>query len=364
MSISSLGILGAGTMGGGIAIASAAAGLEVLLVDNNQDQVDKALEEAKRFYARAVEKGRMEADAAEAALGRLSASGELEALAGSELVVEAVFEDFDLKARLLEALSEVLPSDTLVATNTSCLRVSDLARHLKGQERFLGLHYFSPAQINPLVEVVRGEATGAETYEAALDFVRNTGKKPLACKDSYGFAVNRFFCPYTNEAARLVGEGLATTAQVDRIAKQAVGVPAGPFFVQNIIKPRINLHAIRNLAPLGAFYAPAPYLIQVGESEQPFEIADDDSGFTQNDGLVRDRMLGATFLPVLEALAEEIAGARDIDMGAQLALRFSGPCAQMDSLGRVEVERLIAPFLEAYKRPLPQSIEAVGSLVS
>ncbi len=364
MSIQSLGILGAGTMGSGIAIASAAAGLEVLLVDKNAEQIDKALGEAKRFYDRAVEKGRMAADAGEAALGRISASDEMEAMADSDLVIEAVFENFDLKAGLLEALSKILPADCLVATNTSCLRVSDLANHMAGPQRFLGLHYFSPAQINPLVEVVRGEATDSATYEAALDFVRATGKKPLACKDSYGFAVNRFFCPYTNEAARLVGEGLATTAQVDRIAKEALGVAAGPFFVQNIIKPRINLHAIRNLGPLGAFYDPAPYLVEVGEAEQSFPLDADDSGKTENDAVVADRLMGATFLPILEELSEGVAAAPDIDMGAQQALRFAGPCAQMDKLGRVEVERLVAPLAAAYDRPVPDSIAKVGTLVA
>lgn len=363
MNVETLGILGAGTMGSGIAIASAAAGLDVVLVDSNADQVDKALSEAKRFYDRATEKGRMTGEQAETNLARLSGSEDLGALAESALVVEAVFEDFDLKARLLSALSDVLPLSALVATNTSCLRVSDLAQHLKAPERFLGLHYFSPAQINPLVEVVRGAETSDQTYQSALAFVTATGKKPLACKDSYGFAVNRFFCPYTNEAARLVGEGLATTAQVDRMAKQSLGVPAGPFLVQNIIKPRINLHAIRNLAPLGDFYAPAPYLVDVGEAEQSFEIAEDDSGHTENDGLVADRLRGATYLPILEVLAEKVAGAADIDMGAQQALRFAGPCAQMDKLGRDEVERLVSPLCEAYDRPLPQSIAQVGTLV-
>ncbi|MEQ8653526.1 MAG: 3-hydroxyacyl-CoA dehydrogenase family protein [Kiloniellales bacterium] len=364
MTVETLGILGAGTMGSGIAIASAAAGVDVVLVDNTAAQVDKALSEAKRFFDRSVEKGRISSEQADANLGRLSGSEDLDALAGSALVIEAVFEDFDLKARLLAALSDILPGDTLVATNTSCLRVSDLAKHLAAPERFLGLHYFSPAQINPLVEVVRGEATSDETYQGALDFVRATGKKPLACRDSYGFAVNRFFCPYTNEAARLVGEGLATTAQVDRIAKAALGVPAGPFLVQNIIKPRINLHAIRNLAPLGDFYAPAPYLVEVGEAEQSFEIAEDDSGYTQNDAQISDRLRGATYLPILEALSEAVANAADIDMGAQQALRFSGPCAQMDDLGRDEVERLIAPLCQTYRRPLPESLKQVGQLLS
>lgn len=364
MSIESLGILGAGTMGSGIAIATAAAGgVEVTLVDVNAAQVDKALAGARQFYDRAVEKQRMTAEAAEAALGRITGSSDLEALAGSDLVIEAVFEDFDLKARIFEQLSEVVAPDALVATNTSCLRVSDLARHVANPARFLGLHYFSPAQINPLVEVVKGEATDEAAYRAALGFVQATGKLPLACRDSFGFAVNRFFCPYTNEAARLVSEGLATTAQVDRVAKEALGVAAGPFFVQNIIKPRINLNAVRNLAPLGPFYAPAaPLLVEHGEADKPFAIAEDAAGVAGQDAVVADRLRAATFLPILQELDEGVASAADIDTGAAQALRFTPPCALMDKLGRAEVERVVGALCRTWGVAPPKSLARVGAL--
>jgi len=364
MAIDKLGILGAGTMGSGIAIASAPAGMNVVLVDNTQAQLDKASAEARAFYDRAVEKGRMSAQESQAALGRIACEASIAALADCDLVVEAVFEDFDLKASVFRDLSGIVKPDALVATNTSCLRVTDLAGYVTEPERFLGLHYFSPAQVNPLVEVVRGEVTSDAAFDQALDFVRATGKKPLACRDSFGFAVNRFFCPYTNEASRLVGEGSATTAQVDRIAKEALGVPAGPFLVQNIIKPRINLHAIRNLGPLGPFYAPAPYLIEVGEAGESFDIDEDDSGRSENDALVADRLRGATFLPILEELDEGVAEPADIDMGAKTALRFAGPCKQMDELGKGEVERLIQTLCEHYHIPVPASIDRVGQLVT
>ncbi len=364
MSIETLGILGAGTMGSGIAIATAAAGgIEVTLVDVNAQQVDKALAGARTFYDRAVEKGRMQAAEAEAALGRITGSGDLDALGEAELVIEAVFEDFDLKAKIFRQLSGIVAPDALVATNTSCLRVSDLAAHVSNPARFLGLHYFSPAQINPLVEVVKGAETDPAAYDAALAFVKATGKLPLACRDSYGFAVNRFFCPYTNEASRLVSEGLATTAQVDRVAREALGVAAGPFFVQNIIKPRINLHAVRNLAPLGAFYAPAaPLLVEHGEADKPFAIAEDAAGVAGNDGVVADRLRAATFLPILQELDEGVASAADIDTGAAQALRFTPPCQLMDKLGRAEVERTVGALCQTWGLAQPKSLAKVGSL--
>ncbi len=364
MSIETLGILGAGTMGSGIAIATAAAGgIEVTLVDVNGAQVDKALAGAKTFYDRAVEKGRMTAEAADAALGRITGSDDLQALADCDLVIEAVFEDFELKAKIFRQLSDIVAPDALVATNTSCLRVSDLAQHISNPARFLGLHYFSPAQINPLVEVVKGAATDADAYAAALAFVSATQKLPLACRDSSGFAVNRFFCPYTNEASRLVSEGLATTAQVDRVAKAALGVAAGPFLVQNIIKPRINLHAVRNLAPLGPFYGEAaPFLAEHGEADKPFAIAEDASGVAGNDGVVSDRLRAATFLPILQELDEGVASAADIDTGAAQALRFQPPCQLMDQLGRAEVERVVGALCQTWSLPLPKSLERVGRL--
>jgi len=362
MEIQTLGILGAGTMGSGIAIASAPAGIEVTLVDVDAAQLEKALAEAKKFYDRAVEKGRMSAEEAEGALGRLTGASDMAAFAESDLVIEAVFEEFDLKARMFGLMSKEIRDETLVATNTSCLRVTDLAQTIARPERFFGLHYFSPAQINPLVEVVRWEGTEESAIQRSLGFLEATGKKPLLCKDAFGFAVNRFFCPYTNEAARLVDEGLATTAQVDRMAKDCLGVAAGPFFVQNIIGSRTNLHAIRNLAPLGPFYAPASLLVEVGEAHAKFEIDADASGIAGNDAIVADRLRGATFLPILEELAEDIAEPADIDMGAVTALRFQEPCKLMDDLGRAEVERLVKPLCDSYGVAMPETLARVGSL--
>jgi 3-hydroxybutyryl-CoA dehydrogenase len=365
MSISRIGIVGAGTMGSGIAIASAARGVEVALYDVSSEQLDKARAEAAKFFGRAVEKGRLSEEERAAAEARISGTADLAGLGGADLLIEAVFEDFDLKARTFEALSPVAKPEALIATNTSCLKVSDLAAHVTGPERFLGLHYFSPAQINPLVEVVRGAGTSDATIAAALAFCEATGKKPLLCKDHFGFAVNRFFCPYTNEASRCVDDGLGTPAQVDRVAQEVLGVAAGPFFVQNIIKPRINLHAVRNLGPLGAFYAPADHLTKAGEANESFDLGEDPGPDARRDTPIAERLLAATFLPVLEELDEDVASPADIDMGAEVALRFGRqPCELMDSLGRDEVARLVTPLAERYGAAVPKSLERVGKLRS
>ena len=273
MAIETVGIVGAGTMGGGIAINLAQHGFRVLLARRPTGGGRGGGGGGRRLLCPcgregADGRGRRRSGGRQARRGAAS----LADLAGADLVIEAVFEDFALKAGCWSELSPLLRPDALVATNTSCLRVGDLARHITRPERFLGLHYFSPAAVNPIVEVVMGGATATATVEAALAFCRASGKQPLRCQDSYGFAINRFFCPYTNEAARALDEGLGTTGEIDAVARDVLQAAAGPFAVMNLIKPRINLHAIRNLAPLGPFYAPAAAMVAAGEADRPFAI--------------------------------------------------------------------------------------------
>lgn len=362
MRFNTIGIVGAGTMGSGIATTLAQAGREVVLVDRSDAALDKALQGAAGFYDRAVEKGRMDADAARAAKARLGAASDLGPLGGCDLVIEAVFEELSVKRALIGQLNPVLSDAAVLATNTSALTVSGLADVYKRPDRFLGLHYFNPAQINPIVEVVRGEKTDPALVEAALAFCRETGKKPIACKDSYGFAINRFFCPFANEAIRLMDEGLGTPGHIDAVARQCLEVAAGPFAVTNLVKPRILLHAQKNLGPHGAFYAPAETLLAKGDTDYSFEIGED-AGETGNDAAIADRLRAAVFFPVLQELDEDVASPADIDMGAGLALRFGKtPCALMDALGRDEVARIVAPLVEAYGHAMPKALDRVGSL--
>ena len=363
MEIGTVGIIGAGTMGGGIAINLAQHGYTVRLTDAHEGAVAKAVGQARSFYGRAVEKGRMRAEDAEAAVARIEPARTLGELADADLLIEAVFEDLALKAGLLEELSPKVRPEALIATNTSCLRVSDLAAHVTEPGRFLGLHYFSPAAVNPIVEVVKGLATDDAVIEAALAFCRRSGKQPLRCKDSYGFAINRFFCPYTNEAVRALDDGLASTGAIDEVAREVLGAAAGPFAVMNLIKPRINLHAIRNLGPLGPFYAPAPSMIEVGDADRSWVIEEGEGLSAERRQAVADHLLRGCFLPVLQALDEEVAAPADIDRGAREALKFgTGPCALMDRLGRAEVERIVAPAIETWGLGTPRSLARVGTL--
>lgn len=365
MKFSRVGIVGAGTMGSGIATTLAQNGVEVRLMDMTDAAVERGIAAANSFYAKAVEKGKLGEGDAKAASARLSGHAGLDDAADCDLVIEAVFEEMSVKEQVFGKLNSVVAADAVLATNTSALRVSELAETVDNPGRFLGLHYFNPAAINPIVEVVRGDRTDPAVFDRCLSFCKETSKKPIACKDSYGFAINRFFIPYGNEAVRLLDEGVGTTAQIDRVAQECMGIAAGPFVVMNLVKPKIMYHAQQHLAPHGSFYTLAKTLAERGDTDYSFEIGEDASGSAQADAAIADRLRAATFLPVLQELDEDVASAPDIDMGAGLALRFGkAPCALMDELGRGEVERILKTVTDTYGTKLPDSLARVGHLVS
>ena len=364
MSFKTVAIIGAGTMGSGIATNIAQHGVDVCMIDVSEDAVARAVDTIGRFYDRNAEKGRMSEDDAAAAKGRLSGGADIALAGDADLIIEAVFERFDLKAELYGRLNPVLRDKTIVATNTSCLTVDGLSETVDDPGRFLGLHYFNPAAINPIVEVVRGEATRQDVIDSAVAFCAATSKKPILCRDSYGFALNRFFVPYSNEAVRIHEEGLGSTADIDRVAQEAMGIAAGPFTVMNLVGMQTMAHAAENLEPHGSFYAPAGKVKEMGAANGKWDIGSPGEANAAGDSRILDRLWGATFLPVLQELDEEVASPAEIDMGAGLALRFGkAPCATMDSMGAEEVGRLIGYYCEKYEIQSPRSLQQVGSLL-
>ncbi len=323
-----LAIIGSGLMGGGIAIDAARHGLDVAIYDARPDAFDALHGRAAGVYARWVKSSRMTGSDADAALARLKRAASLAELADADLIVEAVFEDLNVKRALYEALSAHLRDGTIVATNTSALKVGDLAEGFAFADRFLGLHYFSPAEVSPLVELVRSDRTSAETVERAMAFLSETKRTALPCADRPGFAINRFFCPYYNEATRLLEEGIAGPADIDKIARERLGVAAGPFMVMNLIRPGVSAHAMQNLAGLGPYYTPSRALMAQAESGADWSLEETkpDADLDQ----VERRLLAALILPALELKAEGVAEAAAVDQGAVLGLKFKeGPFALM-----------------------------------
>lgn len=237
-----VGIVGAGTMGAGIAQLVLQAGHEVLLNDVDEAAIARGRERIASGLDRVVAKGRMDAGEAGAALvERLRDAHGLDTLAAeADIVIEAALEDLDLKRTIFRALDSAAPPSTVLATNTSALSVTDIAKVTDRPERVLGLHFFNPAPVMALVEVVEGEGTSGPTMQTGLEFARGLGKTAVACRDAPGFIVNRVNRPFTLEALRLLDEEGLLPQVIDR-AVEAAGYPMGPFRLMDLVGIDVNL---------------------------------------------------------------------------------------------------------------------------
>jgi 3-hydroxybutyryl-CoA dehydrogenase len=242
-----VGIIGAGAMGRGIARAGATSGLQVRLYDVRPDAAEEAIEQIGNGLARDVTRGRTTVEDAEAAHARLSAVGTLEELAGCSLVIEAVVEDLAVKHEVFATLEKVVDDTCVLATNTSSLSVGSVFRHLTRPQRALGLHFFNPAHVMRLVEVIPGPYTDEATLTRGREFVATLGKTDVEAADSPGFVVNFAGRAYVTEALAVVDEGTATPAQVDRIMTTALGFPLGPFALMDLTGIDVNYPVSANL---------------------------------------------------------------------------------------------------------------------
>jgi 3-hydroxybutyryl-CoA dehydrogenase len=230
MGIRRIGVLGAGVMGAGIAQAAAEGGVDVILRDIEDRFVGGALERMERQLTRSVEKGRITEDEKAAALLRVTGTTEMTLLRDVDLVIEAVVENLELKKQVFSELDAICGKQTLFATNTSSMSVTELAASTARPERFIGLHFFNPVHVMKLVEVISGELTDPGVLPPVFEFVQAIGKTAVHVKkDSPGFIVNRLFVPYLNEAVRLVEEGVATPEDIDTAVKLGLNYPVGPF---------------------------------------------------------------------------------------------------------------------------------------
>jgi 3-hydroxybutyryl-CoA dehydrogenase len=233
-------IIGAGTMGRGIAQAAALAGYRVILYDVADDLLAQALDQIVAAIDKGVELGKTAAAAAERAQQALQLTTDLAEAAAADMVIEAAPEKLDLKRQLFATLDAAAPPQTILASNTSSLSINALAGATGRADRFLGLHFFNPAHIMKLVEVIRGEFTSESTLAAAVDFARSLGKTPVLCKDTPAFIVNRVARPFYGEALRLLGENAANAATIDQLVR-SVGFRMGPFELIDLVGCDVNL---------------------------------------------------------------------------------------------------------------------------
>lgn len=235
-----VGICGAGTMGRGIALNALLYKHTVYMADIQQQVLEQAQLWIEKQLTSAVEKNRIKADDADTAKNSISYSDSLESLANSTIIVEAVVEKIEVKNTVLAALEKVIHHDAVLATNTSSISIASLARPLADPTRFAGLHFFNPAHIMKLVEVIQSPRTSNATLNVCIDFARSLGKSPVVARDVPGFIVNRIARNFYNEAQRIVMEGAATVEQVDRSVK-GLGFRMGPFELMDLIGVGTNL---------------------------------------------------------------------------------------------------------------------------
>lgn len=265
MAIERVGVIGAGQMGAGIAHVAALSGKTVVLTDVDAALAEKGLSVVRKNLGRQVEKGKVAAEAAEAALARIAVSGDLAALADADLVVEAIVENEEVKRGLFSRLDALLKPGAILASNTSSISITRLAAATKRPESVIGMHFMNPVPVMQLVEVIRGIATSDATTEAVVAAAKEMGKVPVECRDFPGFVSNRVLMPMLNEAVFAVFEGVATPEAVDTIMKLGMNHPMGPLTLADFIGLDTCL-AILNVLHRGLGddkYRPCPLLVQM-----------------------------------------------------------------------------------------------------
>jgi len=331
--IEKIAVIGAGNMGSGIAQKIAQEGIDVVMVDVKDEFVQRGLNTIKTLLDEGVERKIFSPAQVEQTLGRINATTDMNAVADADLVIEAVFEDKQVKSDLFTRLDQICADKTILATNTSSFYVKDFAQLTSRPDRFVGLHYFYHPAKNRLLEVIPHDGTSAETIEKSLLAAKLHSKTAIVVKDAPGFAVNRFFVPFLNEAARLLEENVAGIPTIEEGAKRAFKIGMGPFQLMNVTGIPIAVHAATTLGnELGPFYAPADILkAQMDKKENwPLEGEVDESKIDA----VIDRLCGVC-LGVAGALVDEgVATIEDTDRGAKIGLRWiQGPFEIMNKIG-------------------------------
>ena len=267
MGITKMAVLGAGQMGNGITQVAACAGIEVVMIDIQQEYVDKGISTIEKSLAKLVSKERMSQEDANAARSRISTAIDRSACADVDLVVEAVPEILDLKLSIFSELDEICKEDCILATNTSSISISEIAAATSRPDKVIGMHFMNPVPIMKLVEVINGKETSESVTSTVLAAAERMGKIPLMCNDSPGFVSNRILCPMINEAILTLQEGVAEPEAIDGIMKLGMNHPIGPLALSDLIGNDTVLH-IMNVLHEGMGddkYAPAPLLIEMVE---------------------------------------------------------------------------------------------------
>lgn len=344
-----IGIIGAGNMGGGIAQKTAQEGLSVVMVDIKEEFVERGMNMIRSTLQEAVDRKILQAKQVEEIMGRIHGTTNLEDTKDCDLVIEAVFEDLNVKKDLFSSLDKICDEKTILATNTSSFSVDGLAKETNRPDRFVGLHFFFHPAKNRLLEIIPGSQTSPETLAASQRYSKLTGKTDISVKDAPGFAVNRFFSPLLNESIRVLGEGIANIPTIEKAAMDCLGIGMGLYDLMNVSGIPIEYHTQNTLhETLGSFYAPAERLITQFESGELWNL----EGKIEEDKIeaVCDRLLGAVFFTTTSLLDEGVTDIMDADVGAKVGLRWrKGAFEIMNDVGIEKAYSLV----EAVLKPFP-----------
>ena len=243
MEIRKVGVVGLGTMGAGIAQISVQSGFETIGREVEPQLGERGRATIERYLARGVEKGRLSGDERDAALGRLTLTTDLADLADCDLVIEAALEELELKRKIFAEIDRVTRPEAILATNTSALSVSEIAEATEHPQRVVGMHFFNPAPVLPLVEIVRGRESSAEAVDTAYAWAERAGKQPVRCNDTPGFIVNRILIPLLNDCVRVLDEAGVEPEAMDKAMTNGAGWPLGPCALIDLIGIDVHVHA-------------------------------------------------------------------------------------------------------------------------
>jgi len=358
--ISTIGVVGAGTMGSALAQKFAQSGFSVVLVDREMQYVNKGIAGIRMMLDQGVERGLFSHEQVTKVIESITGTTKLSCLSQCDLVIEAIYEDFDAKAELFGKLDDIVDSGTILATNTSSFSVNELSMTVSHPERFIGLHYFYHAAKNRLVEIIPGEKTAPQVTKAVYRFCLQSGKDPIYTGDANGFAINRFFVPWLNEAVRILEDGVASIEQIDAISMKVFKIGMGPFALMNATGVPIALHAQRTLEVFGPYYIACALLEKQVRKGQDWELGDvvnaefDDVLYQ----LVADRLMSCVFYVCSQILEEKVCTAGDLNRGARIGLRWRrGPVDLFIKYGVKEVGRLVGELTAKYNIQSPQVID-------
>ena len=268
MEFTKVGVIGAGTMGNGIAQALALAGIDVVMTDVAGPALERGMRAIAASLERLVKKDKLGADAAAKAHARVRTSAELGALKDCGLAIEAASENLEVKLKIFAQLDAMLAPSAVIATNTSSISITRLAAATRRPDKFIGMHFFNPVAMMALVELIRGLQTSNDTFAAVEALVKKLGKSPVQVRNSPGFVVNRLLCPMINEAIFALGEGLATASEIDQAMKLGANHPIGPLALADLIGLDVELAVLQVLYEgfKDPKYRPAPLLVEMVEA--------------------------------------------------------------------------------------------------